>query len=71
MITFIKVTAMPCNSEGQSAAGAMRVELAINPDSILAIRENEVYSTVGEVIWLGGHAFTKLRLLDSNSITLI
>ncbi|WP_101907407.1 hypothetical protein [Tenacibaculum dicentrarchi] len=58
---FIKVTAKPCTSEGETRGGII-LELKINADIIGAFDGKEIMLKNGNIINLGGKWFTDFRL---------
>lgn len=60
-MSFIKVTARPCSSEGETRGGSV-FEFKINADLIGAIDGKELMMKNGNIINIGGKWFTDFRL---------
>ncbi|MBC7887255.1 MAG: hypothetical protein H7Z13_05155 [Ferruginibacter sp.] len=61
-MSFIAVTADPCNPQGHTSSQIPRSDLQLNVDLIGAIRGNEVLLKGDDVINLGGHYFKNFKL---------
>lgn len=64
-MTFIPVTAIPCNSQGHSDQRSQRVNLRLHKDLVGAINGNEIYLKGGNILNTGGHYFINITL-DQN-----
>ena len=66
---FIKVTALPCNAQGNTGT-SQRVEFHLNYDLIGAIRNNgEVLLKGNKILVLSGNNFTNISLAPGFKLT--
>lgn len=61
-MTFIPITAVQCNSQGSTDQRSPRVNLRLHKDLIGAFKGQEIYLKGGDILSIGGHFYTSLRL---------
>ncbi len=61
---FIRVSATPCTSQGNTNPQALPRELDLNTDLICAFDRKEVLLKQGIILNIGGKHFTNLKKLD-------
>ena len=61
---LIRVTAVPCNPEGNTKDQMSRVELKLNLDLVGAIQDNGVLTKQGPILHIGGSHFKDIQIAD-------
>lgn len=64
-MTFISVTADPCNVQGLTNQGSPRVPLRLHKDLIAVVNGQEIYLRGGNILNANGHYYTNIRLAQN------
>lgn len=70
-MSFIKVTAEQCNSQGLTAQISIRSEFHLNTDLIGAINGKTIYLKGGDIVNLGGNYYKNFALGTDQRIPLL
>ena len=67
-MTFVPVTALPCDSKGETTLTVKRVRFYLSKDMILSIHGRELYVKTGNVVAIGDNYFTGFEFESDFSI---
>jgi hypothetical protein len=68
IMTFIPVTADPCNVQGLTNQGTPRATLRLHKDLIGVVNGQEIYPRGGNILNAGGHYYTNIRLAQNTNL---